>query len=157
MAELSDASSHALELRAISIVDLSELFLHVMKIGRHVRFHTLRYRLIDIVHHTKVPLIDPGLYFYESIVMACFNDRVVHWKGFVEVDVGDMLGKSIFSESNYLLHSFEIIRLTTQLLKDFFSKIDSDVVEGVVVGVVRGVGRVIGSVVYDVHRGRRGR
>ena len=127
VAELSDASSEPFELRLVLVVDLLHLFFHVQEVRGHVALHPLGDCFIHIVHRSNIPFIFSSLDFHETVVVTGLLDRLVHRKQIVEVDVRKVLRKSVLAEPDQLLHPLQIIRLGTQLLQSFLSKVQVNV------------------------------
>jgi len=125
--ELSDAPGEPLELLLIFVVYFLHLPLHVFEVRIHVAFHALSETLVDVVHRSQIPLVVSGLYFHETVVVTSLHDRIVHRKGVVEVDVREVLRKSVLPQPYNLLHPFQVIRLITQLLQSLLSEIERDV------------------------------
>lgn len=125
--ELSDASGESFELRLVLVVDLLHLLLHVKEVGGHVALHAPRDTGVHVVHRSQVPLVLSGLDFHEAVVVAGLLNRFVHGKRVVEVDVRDVLRKSVLAQTHDLLHPLQIVGVGTQLLQRLLSEVDVNV------------------------------
>lgn len=83
--ELSDAPGESLEFLLILVVYFLHLFFHMFEVRIHVALHALSETLVDVIHRSQIPFVVTCLYFYESIVMTCLLDRVVHRKQLVKI------------------------------------------------------------------------
>lgn len=141
--ELPNASRKTIEFALIPIVNFFHLLLHVLEVWGHVVLHPLRKRLVHVIDRTQIPLILPSLYFYETIVVTRLHYGVVHREQLVEVDVGDVLRKSVLAQTNDPLHPFQIVRLTAKFLQSLLSEVQVNVqilrVVDIVCGVVNAV------------------
>lgn len=144
---LPNSSRHSTELCRVVVVDRLHPLLHVGEIGVHVRLHFVDERLVDVVDYSSVPLVISSFYFDEAIVVSTLHDGIVHRKRLVEEDVVHVLRDGVFSQSQRLLHSFEVVRIGDELLQTLLSEFDGDVVVDGAMVVVH-----ISSIIHNKER-----